>query len=97
MPHLEALHQKYRNAGFVLLGVSVDDDPKKAVAVAAQLGVTFPILLDTDKQVSRSYDLRTMPSTVLIDRDGQVRFVHRGWRDGYQVTYEQQIRELLRG
>jgi peroxiredoxin len=97
MPHLEVLHQKYRNAGFVLLGVSVDDDPKKAVAVAAQLGVTFPILLDTDKQVSRSYDLRTMPSTVLIDRDGQVRFVHRGWRDGYQVTYEQQVRELLRG
>jgi peroxiredoxin len=96
MPHLEAIHQKYRNAGFVLLGVSVDDDVKKAVDVAAQLGVTFPILLDTDKQVSRSYDLRTMPSTVLIDRDGQVRFVHRGWRDGYQVTYEQQVRELLR-
>jgi peroxiredoxin len=37
-----------------------------------------------------------MPSTVLIDRDGKVRYVHRGYRDGYEDTYEKQIRELLK-
>ena len=56
----------------------------------------FPVLLDTDKKVSRLYDLATMPSTVLVDRDGRVRYVHRGYRDGYELTYDQQIRELLR-
>ena len=56
----------------------------------------FPVLLDTDKKVSRLYDLSTMPSTVLIDRDGRVRYVHRGYRDGYEDTYDKQIRELLR-
>jgi peroxiredoxin len=96
MPHLERIHQKYKPAGFVLLGVSVDDDPRNAVSVAQKLGVTFPILLDTDKQVSRAFDVRTMPSTVLLDRDGTVRFAHRGYRDGYEATYEQQVRELLR-
>lgn len=96
MPHLEKLHRKYRSTGFVLLGVNVDDDVAKAADVAARLGVSFPVLLDTDKAVSRAYDLATMPSTVLIDRDGKVRYVHRGYLSGYEDTYDRQIRELLK-
>ena len=41
----------------------------------------FPVLLDTDKTVSKLYDLSTMPSTVIIDRDGKVRYLHRGYLD----------------
>ena len=63
MPHLNRLYEKYRGAGFVLLGVNVDDDTAKAAEVAAKLGVTFPVLLDTDKSVSKLYDVSTMPST----------------------------------
>jgi peroxiredoxin len=96
MPKLNQLYEKYRSAGFVLLGVNVDDDPRNATAVATKLGVKFPVLLDTDKQVIKSYDVSTMPSTVLIDRDGRVRFLHRGYLSGYEDTYEKQIRELLK-
>lgn len=96
MPHLNRLHDKYQASGFALLGVNVDDDSRAALALAGKLGVKFPVLLDTDKQVSRRYDLGAMPSTVLIDRDGRVRHVHRGYRAGYEQTYDQQIRELLR-
>jgi peroxiredoxin len=52
--------------------------------------------LDTDKRVSRLYDLTAMPSTVLIDRDGRLRYVHRGYKGGYEQTYDVQIRELLK-
>jgi len=96
MPHLSRLYEKYQPAGFQLLGVNIDDDPNQAAGLATKLGLRFPVLLDTDKKVSRLYDLSTMPSTVLIDRDGKVRYVHRGYRDGYEVTYEKQIRELLK-
>jgi len=96
MPHLNRLYDKYRASGFVLLGVNVDDDARNAVDVAAQLGVKFPVLLDTDKKVSHLYDLNSMPSTVVIDRDGRVRYLHRGYLDGYEVTYDQQIRQLLK-
>jgi len=96
MPHMNRLYEKYRSSGFVLLGVNVDEDPRNAAGVAAKLGVKFPVLLDTDKKVSKLYDLSTMPSTVLIDRDGRVRYVHRGYLDGYENTYEKQIRELLK-
>ena len=96
MPRLDTLYQKYRKSGFVLLGVNVDDDPHTALATAAKLGVSFPVLLDTDKKVSKLYDLNTMPSTVVIDRDGKMRFLHRGYRAGTEGDYEQQIRGLLK-
>jgi peroxiredoxin len=96
MPHLNRLHEKYSRSGFVLLGVNVDDDPRNAAAVAAKLGIQFPVLLDTDKKISDKYELQTMPSTFLIDRDGKVRYVHRGYLSGYEEQYEKQIRELLK-
>ena len=96
MPHLNRLYEKYRASGFVLLGINVDDDTRNAADVAAKLGLKFPVLLDTDKGVSKLYDLSTMPSTVLIDRDGKVRYVHRGYLTGYEDTYDKQIRELLK-
>ncbi|MGA0610899.1 peroxiredoxin family protein [Caldimonas sp. KR1-144] len=96
MPHLNRLHEKYRSAGLQLWGVNVDDDPRTAMATAAKLGVRFTVLLDAAKQVVKLYDLEGMPATVLIDRDGRVRYVHRGYREGYEAAYEQQIRELLK-
>ena len=96
MPQLDRLYQKYKSSGFVLLGVNVDEDARKATDVAAKLGVTFPVLLDTEKSVSKLYDVSTMPSTMLIDRDGKVRYVHRGYLAGYEDNYDKQIRELLK-
>lgn len=96
MPHLNKLYEKYKSAGFVLLGVNVDDDTRQAAGVANKLGVTFPVLPDSDKRVSKQYDLSAMPSTVLIDRDGKVRYLHRGYQSGYENTYDRQIRELLK-
>jgi peroxiredoxin len=96
MPHLNRLYEKYHGSGFTLLGINIDDDPRNALGVAAKLGLQFPVLLDTDKKVSRLYDLNTMPSTVLIDRDGRVRYIHLGYKDGYEQSYETQVRELLR-
>ena len=96
MPHLNRLYQKYRTSGFVLFGVNVDEDSRNAVAVATKMGLTFPVLPDADKRVSKQYDLSAMPSTVLIDKDGKVRHVHRGYRDGFEDMYDKQIREMLK-
>ena len=96
MPHLSRLYDKYRASGFLLLGVNIDDDPRAAADLAIRLGVHFPVLLDTDKKVSRAYDMSAMPATLLIDRDGRVRQVFRGYRDGAEHTYEEQVRSLLK-
>ena len=96
MPQLNKLYEKYRASGFTLLGVNVDEDSRNAAGIAGQLGVKFPVLLDSDKRVSKLYDLSAMPSTVMIDRDGRVRFLHRGYKSGTENEYDQQIRTLLK-
>lgn len=96
IPHLNRLQERYRKAGFVLLGVNIDDQPRVAREMMQKLGVVFPVLFDTDKRVSRLYDVGAMPSTLLIDRDGRVRYVHLGYRAGYEIQYDSQIRELLK-
>jgi peroxiredoxin len=96
MPLLDALYRKYHASGFTLLGINIDDDPRNARTVLDKAHLSFPVLLDTDKQVSKRYELSAMPSTVLIDRDGRVRYLNRGYRDGALQAYDQQIRELLK-
>jgi len=96
MPKLNALYEKYHAAGFVLLGVNIDEDVQHASDVATRLGLKFPVLLDTEKSISTLYDLSTMPSTVIVDRDGKVRYLHRGYLSGVEAEYDKQIRELLK-
>jgi len=96
MPLLNRIHEKYAKAGFKLLGVNIDDNAGNAQTMAGKLGVTFTVLLDAEKRVSRLYDVDGMPSTILIDRDGKVRYIHKGYRAGYETQYEAQVRELLK-
>jgi peroxiredoxin len=96
IPHLNRIADKYKSSGLVLMGVNVDDDVRNASDVATKLKVSFPVLLDTDKRVSKLYDLNSMPSTMVIDRSGRVRYLHRGYQDGYEDQYEKQIRDLLK-
>jgi peroxiredoxin len=96
MPLLDELYTRYNRVGFNLLGVNIDDDSSRAMAMIQELGVNFPVLFDARKEVSKMYDVSAMPVTVIVDRTGQVRYVHQGYKPGYENTYLDQVRALLR-
>jgi len=96
MPLLDELYSRYERVGFSLLGVNIDDDSRKAMSMVSELGVSFPVLFDARKEVSKLYEVDAMPVTVLIDREGIVRYVHHGYKPGYEDKYLDQIRSLLR-
>lgn len=96
LPLLSKIYSQYRGAGFALLAVNVDDNRKDAEGMLKRLDLKFPTLFDGNKRVAKLYGVDTMPATLVIDRDGRVRYVHRGYYDGYERKYEQQIRELLK-
>jgi peroxiredoxin len=64
--------------------------------MVSELGVSFPVLFDARKEVSKLYKVEAMPVTVLIDREGTIRYVHHGYKPGYEDKYLNQIRSLLR-
>lgn len=96
MPLLDELYSRYQRVGFSLLGVNIDDDSRRAMQMVEDLGVSFPVLFDAAKEVSRMYQVEAMPVTVLVDRSGNVRHVHHGYKPGYEEKYLTQIRALLR-
>jgi peroxiredoxin len=96
MPLLDELYNRYERVGFNLLGVNIDDDSNRAMQMVEELGVGFPVLFDARKEVSKLYDVEAMPVTVILDRQGTVRYVHHGYKPGYEDKYLDQIRTLLR-
>lgn len=96
MPLLDELFTRYQRVGFNLLGVNIDDDSRRAMKMIDELGVSFPVLFDARKEVSKLYEVQAMPVTVLVDREGRVRHVHHGYKPGYEEKYLDQIRSLLR-
>jgi len=96
MPLLAQLHRKYEPLGFTLLGVNVEPDSAAAISWLNGVTVTFPILFDTENKVAGSFGVEGMPSTVFVDRAGQVRYVHRGYKPGDEAKYADMIRSLVK-
>jgi len=95
MPLLDDLYQQYRDYGFTVLGVNLDENREQADRLLDKLPVTFPILFDPQNGTSETYTVDAMPTTVLIDRNGVIRHHHRGYRDGYMDKYEAQVKALV--
>jgi peroxiredoxin len=96
LPLLDELYGRYNKVGFSLLGVNIDDDSGKAMQMVEELGVSFPVLFDKQKEVSKLYAVEAMPVTVLVDREGTIRHIHHGYKPGYEQDYLNEIRSLLR-
>jgi len=96
MPLLESIYKKYNKMGFTMIGVNVEPDSNAANEWLKATPVSFPILYDRDSKVSKLYDVAGMPSTVIIDRTGKLRVLHRGYKPGDENEYLDSIRTLIR-
>jgi thiol-disulfide isomerase/thioredoxin len=95
MPLLQSIYQKYKDMGFTLIGVNVEPDAKTANAWLKATPVSYPVLYDPQSKVSQLYQVQAMPTTVIIDRAGTVRYIHRGYVPGDENVYLNSIRALI--
>ncbi len=96
MPLLNALHNKYEALGFTVLGVNVEENSSDARGFLGNTPVDFPVLLDNQNTVSKMYDVVAMPTTVLVDRDGNMRYLHKGYKPGDEKKYRKMVKKLIR-
>mgnify|MGYP000661906855 CR=1 FL=1 len=71
-PILDRVARRYEERGLVVLGINVDDPPELARSFATRKGLSYPILIDDEKRASALYRVDTLPSLVVIDRNGQI-------------------------
>lgn len=98
MPALNRVYARYRESGLLLLGVNstVQDDEQAVRRFVSEEGLSFPVLLDRDGEVSRLYRLQALPTTVFVGRDGIIAAVVIGGPLS-EAAIESRIRPLLVG
>ena len=77
MPAIERMYQEYKDQGFIVLGVNMtyQDAPLEVVPFTQEYGLTFPILLEETGDVAGVYQLRSLPTSLFIGRDGIIQEV----------------------
>lgn len=96
--HLRRLYEKERARGFVVLAIAMDssDTVAEVPAWAKRNNVTFPVLLDEDSHIAGIYNpKKSAPLTVLIDKKGNVVYVHDGYNPGDEVALEEHVAKVL--
>lgn len=73
MPLLQETYEAHQDAGLVILGVNVREDPEAVERFLKEVGVDFPSVLDPSLVVVERYRVTSLPMTFFIDREGQLR------------------------
>ncbi len=98
LPHLQRIHEKYEASGLRVLAVTIDSPKTESRVKPFVLGkkYTFDVILDSSQEVFRALQGKgTIPYVVVIDRDGNIRYRHTGYRPGDENEIEKVVAELL--
>jgi len=86
IPALEAAYRARRADGFVVLGVNFQESAEEIEPLVEALEVSYPILLDTNGQVMKTFRAAGLPVSLLIDREGVIQVRHTGFLSGTQLA-----------
>jgi len=72
MPALESIYQRFHEQGFVIAAINVGDTKEEVQKVVEEKGLTFPVLLDSDRQFAKRYGVKALPMMFFISDTGKI-------------------------
>ena len=97
VPAIEAMRTEFPANDFQIIAVNLDQKKKKAMRFLEKNPVGYPSASDPKGRLPGQFGLETMPTSYLIDGDGVIRYVHRGFKRGDDERLREEIRRLLGG
>ena len=94
-PWMNEMQERYGEDGFKVIGINVDKDKAMAQKFLEHVPASFDIAYDPEGEVADLYSLKVMPSSYLIDRDGNLVHAHKGFKTSDGSRMEDMIRKLL--
>jgi thiol-disulfide isomerase/thioredoxin len=99
LPYVQAWHERYRDYGLTVIGVHTpeftfaqyESNVERGIR---EFGLTYPIVIDSNREIWKAFANRYWPTKYLLDKDGYLRYGHFG--EGGYTECEQVIQELLR-
>ena len=98
LPYIKQTAAKYKSAGLITIGVHAPEFDREKIAAnvsrrVQELGVTFPVVMDNDFAIWRSFNNRFWPAVYIVDKQGRIRFHHDG--EGRYAEIDDAVRVLL--
>lgn len=94
-PFLNELDRDLKDSGLQVIGVNLDQASEEAKAFLAKYPANFTVVTDTNEKCARDFDVKAMPSSYLVDRNGVIRHIHLGFRPGEAKEIRGVVEQLL--
>ncbi len=94
-PWMDEMHERYKDQGLIIVAVSVDKKRELIEKFMTKMQPGFIIAHDLSGKIAKAYKLRAMPTSYLIDRNGQLVSTHMGFRNKDKARQEAAIQTLL--
>jgi len=94
-PWMNELEARYRDSGLTIVAINVDKRREDALRFLRDVPARFTVVFDAEGRMPAAFDVKGMPSSYLIDREGRVAAVEEGFHDDRAAALEQRIRALL--
>jgi thiol-disulfide isomerase/thioredoxin len=94
-PFLNEMYTKLKDQGLQIVGINLDENPDDAKGFLAKYPASFTVTTDTQEQCAKSFDVKAMPSSYIIDKKGIIRKVHLGFRAGEAEELRLLVEQLL--
>lgn len=94
LPELEKLRNKYA-PHFEVFAVNLDEKPADGLKFLEKYPVSYPVVSDAEARFPEMFRIKGMPTSYIVDREGNLRYVHEGYRDGDAQKIESLIKQLI--
>jgi peroxiredoxin len=97
MPHLADLYNKLKDTTFTIIGINLDEDKNKINTFKESIGIEipFPVINDKESKLPSLYNVEGMPTTIIIDKQGIIKFKETGFDNDIKEKLDKTIYELL--
>jgi thiol-disulfide isomerase/thioredoxin len=95
MPALNDIYEKYKSKGLLIVGINLDEKIADGKKFFKTKKIKFPVLYDEDRKLAESVGVTVMPSSYIVNSDGKITYVHRGFREGDKEKIIGEIEKVL--
>ena len=97
IPELNAIYNEFATSGVSFIGISIDSprNQSKLKPFVQSMGVDYPILRDVNSEIMSEMNVFSIPTLLIITRQGEVVFSHEGYRPGDEILIRKKIKENL--
>lgn len=99
MPKLIDIYNEFRERGLLVIGVNLDSFGTHRVVKfldGMETKINFPVIIDKNRQVAQSFNAMVLPTTLLIDASGKVRFYHVGYKKGDEKSLRNVVAQAVK-